>query len=147
MSDVDDPSIKVTIRTGTSTRPAQPGGNNRPRGRVSARSQDRFVRYLLQRDGILVWPHRDMSAEIVQRSMRDGGLRRNRRVKLAIESHDCAETEVAGNCTVCLQKFKLEEKLATLSCAHTFHFACLQEWGKYKQECPLCRSAIPILER
>jgi hypothetical protein len=71
----------------------------------------------------------------------------NQNIKLDITSHKCSNSEVSKECAVCLEKVKLGDKLATIDCAHTFHYSCIIEWGKYKQQCPLCRSRIPILER
>lgn len=71
----------------------------------------------------------------------------NQNIVLDIRSHKCNNSEVSKDCAVCLEKVKEGDKLATIDCAHTFHYSCIIEWGKYKQECPLCRSRIPILER
>jgi hypothetical protein len=84
---------------------------------------------------------------VIARSMRDSELQRNPSVVLDIRSHHCKTTEVDGTCSVCQSKFKLGEKLSEVRCGHNFHYDCLQEWGKYKPECPLCRARIPILER
>lgn len=85
---------------------------------------------------------------ILYRSLYEGGLKRNPILQLDLNSHYCLTTEVNNECSICSTKFSLGNKLTTLeSCKHTFHYSCLEEWGKYKQECPLCRNPIPILER
>jgi hypothetical protein len=55
-------------------------------------------------------------------------------------------TKPIAECSVCLEKIRIGESMSTLDCAHTFHNNCINEWGSYKQECPLCRNPIPILE-
>jgi hypothetical protein len=88
------------------------------------------------------------SQNILYRSLYEGGLKRNPILQLDLNDHYCRPTEVDNDCTICSTKFSLGNKLTTLeTCNHTFHFSCLEEWGKYKQECPLCRNPIPILER
>ena len=47
-----------------------------------------------------------------------------------------------------LDKFDdLKEKPYMITpCNHIFHTSCLKEWYEQKQDCPLCRLALPILE-
>jgi hypothetical protein len=41
------------------------------------------------------------------------------------------------NCAICLER--LDEKQQTaLSCAHSFHFGCIEAWLKIRPNCPLC---------
>jgi len=52
-----------------------------------------------------------------------------------------------NNCSVCINDFKKDDIVSLLTnCKHVFHTECIIEWGKYKQECPLCRSILPILK-
>jgi hypothetical protein len=171
----NDENIRVNIRTGTSTRAPCPRSVERPEY-YSENIPDN-VRYRLVPDnsltttiefginGIPVNSYQDLMSlmnfanfanmrnddivnSVLGRSMNDTELRRDPTIRLNIRSHHCKTTEIDGDCPVCQSKFKLGDKLSTLhSCKHTFHHDCLQEWGKYKQECPLCRSVIPILER
>ena len=71
---------------------------------------------------------------------------RNNNIVLDIHSHKCTVSEMSKECAVCLEKIKEGDTVSTIDCAHTFHYACITQWGKYKQECPLCRTPIPILE-
>jgi hypothetical protein len=71
---------------------------------------------------------------------------KNTNIILDIQSHKCTVSEISKECAVCLEKIKEGDTLTTIDCAHTFHYSCITEWGKYKQECPLCRTPIPILE-
>ena len=45
-------------------------------------------------------------------------------------------------CMVCLLQFKNEDDVQYLSCSHLFHHKCVNEWVKYKPECPTCRQQI-----
>jgi len=31
-------------------------------------------------------------------------------------------------------------------CEHAFHAKCLEEWIKYKRQCPICRAVLPPLD-
>jgi hypothetical protein len=73
----------------------------------------------------------------------DCDLVRDPDIQLDIEERYCRLGEIDNDCPICQEKFKLGEKLSTLDyCLHTFHFSCIEEWGRYKQECPLCRTEI-----
>ena len=45
-------------------------------------------------------------------------------------------------CMICMQIFNDDDDI-TNEC-HRFHFKCLEEWVKYKPECPTCRNQINI---
>jgi hypothetical protein len=49
-------------------------------------------------------------------------------------------------CSVCLSNFNTNENLIQLDCKHFSHTECLNEWVKYKTECPVCRSNIKTTE-
>ncbi|XP_058727580.1 probable E3 ubiquitin-protein ligase RHY1A [Vicia villosa] len=46
------------------------------------------------------------------------------------------------DCAVCLESFKMGEKLIPLPCAHKFHSTCLKPWLENNSHCPCCRTAI-----
>lgn len=162
-----DPSIRINIRTGTSTRRALPLPSDtwnfaeptqtRPIPEVAVGfSIEPPPRQVNPYTGLLtllqVANHARYQPHtinlILENSMADGELERNEMVQLDIEKRNCRSTEVDQDCGICKEKFKLGEKLTTLDdCEHTFHYNCIDEWGKYKPECPLCRVTIPILER
>ena len=53
------------------------------------------------------------------------------------------------NCSICLEKFNLNDEIVVLSCNHEFHRLCAKEWflqniGK-KQTCPNCRNNLKYL--
>ena len=89
----------------------------------------------------------DILNDVINRSIYESKLYRNPSIRLDINQHNCTNTEVNESCSICQLKFKTGDNLTTLQdCNHTFHYNCIQEWGKYKQDCPLCRKSIPILE-
>jgi len=54
--------------------------------------------------------------------------------------------DLSENCSICLEKYKKNEKCIRLNCSHIFHKQCLNEWFKNKinkseeLNCPLCRN-------
>ena len=47
-----------------------------------------------------------------------------------------------GSCPVCLEDLKLNAKVYSLTCKHTFHSRCLTKWLKDNVICPVCRNDI-----
>lgn len=157
MSNIEnDETIRVNIRTGTSTRaPCPRNTESRHQLPFEAEITIEFSSVPMnsypQLMSMLNTGHFYIDEnvnDLIARSMYDSQLSRNPTIRLDIRPHNCKSIEVDQHCSVCQDKFKLGDSLSTLQdCKHTFHNECLEEWGKYKQECPLCRSAIPILER
>ena len=58
--------------------------------------------------------------------------------------HDVGEDKECSICKVC---YKQGDDLSILNCEHIFHTKCIEEWGLYKAECPLCRCNIPLIEK
>lgn len=148
----NDSEIRVNIRTGTSTQTANP--------RIQTRniiSNQLPIQYGPISFEIISYDRPLMTSDfndtniinrVLERSFHDTSLRRNPVVQLDLNSHTCRTSEIDDECSICSLKFALGDKLTTIeSCNHSFHFSCLEEWGRYKQECPLCRNTIPILER
>ena len=46
------------------------------------------------------------------------------------------------NCTICLEDFKVKDKLMYLPCFHLFHKDCIISWAKENSICPLCKIDI-----
>ena len=58
---------------------------------------------------------------------------------------DDAETGTVA-CVICMSPLDfdaLEERMLT-PCGHAFHGECLQRWMAIRQECPVCRGALPV---
>jgi hypothetical protein len=81
---------------------------------------------------------------ILQRSLYDQELKRDDSVVLDVDKTLCSKEDEKQDCSVCMTNLSENEYKSTLSCSHTFHYDCIQEWGKHKQECPLCREKISI---
>ena len=46
---------------------------------------------------------------------------------------------IPEQCIICISEFKLNEKLITLECGHTYHYECITEWYQKNQACPICK--------
>ena len=42
-------------------------------------------------------------------------------------------------CSICLEDFKIREKVAVLPCIHFFHNNCIKNWIKKQNTCPICK--------
>ncbi|PON85065.1 43kDa postsynaptic protein [Trema orientale] len=58
-------------------------------------------------------------------------------------------------CSICLEEFSFDhnigddraQKLAKMPCSHVYHKNCIEEWLKTSHMCPLCRYAMPTIDR
>jgi len=50
-----------------------------------------------------------------------------------------AASQSTQTCTICMENFKIGEKLRTLPCFHYFCAECVDPWLQRKDECPVCR--------
>lgn len=41
-------------------------------------------------------------------------------------------------CSICLESFKVGEKMVTIPCFHQFHKECISQWLHEKANCPIC---------
>ena len=48
------------------------------------------------------------------------------------------------SCIICTDEFNSNDDVQFLSCKHVFHHNCLNTWVKRKQDCPCCRTSIPV---
>lgn len=46
------------------------------------------------------------------------------------------------SCYICVVNYVEGEMITQLDCQHNCHTECLNEWVKYKAECPICRSEL-----
>ena len=137
MDTENDESIRVNIRTGTSIRRPQPLPVSRQAG------PNPFLYNTLFN---LLSSREDNLSRILDMTLSDSGLRKNPSVHLDIPVRMFKLPDRGHKCPVCQSEYVEGEELTTLQkCKHTFHYNCLQEWGKYKQECPCCRDSIGII--
>lgn len=46
-------------------------------------------------------------------------------------------------CSICMEKFKSNQKIRTLGCSHYFHCRCVDGWFlNYDDRCPVCRVEV-----
>jgi hypothetical protein len=49
------------------------------------------------------------------------------------------------SCSICMEKYSLNQKIYKTSCSHYFCIDCLDKWLVCKNNCPVCRADIDIL--
>jgi len=47
-----------------------------------------------------------------------------------------------NTCCICLEEYKMNEKICILNCSHEFHKKCLESWLYQSNTCPLCVEEI-----
>lgn len=70
----------------------------------------------------------------------------NEHIQIDIEIEDMNENIVFDEtiddnfvCSICINTSECEDKKTIKTCKHSFHSKCIDEWLKYKKECPICR--------
>jgi len=53
-----------------------------------------------------------------------------------------AQVENSSQCTTCMENFELNERVASLNCAHIFHKDCIVPWLLRHSTCPICRANV-----
>lgn len=54
-------------------------------------------------------------------------------------SESCAKDKI---CSVCQEDFEIGVNLRTLSCNHSYHIACIDQWLTMQSKCPVCNVSI-----
>lgn len=47
-----------------------------------------------------------------------------------------------NECSICLGKYKITDKIKELPCRHIFHKKCIKNWLERSDKCPLCQFDI-----
>ena len=71
---------------------------------------------------------------------------RNPDIEINIEGDyfkECSD-KLDNICVICQDEFEECYKITNLSCDHIMHSMCIEEWVKYKAECPVCRKSISV---
>ena len=76
---------------------------------------------------------------VMEESLNEYNLKYNNNIKISAKK---TKTKKDCECSICLEKIKKGTEIYTLPCGHYFHQKCLDEWVKYKSECPICRNKI-----
>ena len=58
------------------------------------------------------------------------------------KSLKATKENILETCYICVLNYGEEEMITQLACNHNCHTECLNEWVKYKSECPICRSEL-----
>ena len=81
----------------------------------------------------------------LQNSENDLQLRRNDNVVVLVgtQSYDTTDKKY-DECSICTDKYEKKDEVSVLDCGHIYHSKCINEWGKYKPSCPVCKREISI---
>ncbi|KAM0908257.1 hypothetical protein ACQ4PT_015578 [Festuca glaucescens] len=78
-----------------------------------------------------------------RRGLEEAAIRRIPTLRYRKQQPSCPQTQVAGECAVCLSEFQEGERLRLLpTCLHAFHIDCIDAWLQGAANCPLCRAAV-----
>ena len=81
----------------------------------------------------------------IQNSENDLQLRKNDNVVVLVKTQPYNTTDKKyEECSICTDKYDKNEEVSVLDCGHIYHPKCINEWGKYKPSCPVCKAEIPI---
>ena len=64
---------------------------------------------------------------------------------LKIKSNDDLLSDLLDNnreCSICLEEYNQNDKVANLNCNHNYHWECIKIWLKENNTCPICRENI-----
>lgn len=64
-------------------------------------------------------------------------------IEISFSIQKC-EDESSVQCAICCIDFEREDKLVELPCSsqHVYHSACISEWLKRSNDCPLCKKDV-----
>lgn len=102
----------------------------------------------------------DVLNRITQLSFfQDQELKKNDNIKINLDringsKRKTLETDEKETCVICAENYKKDEVIIELDCngqhnnenLHHFHFNCLENWTKYKSDCPICRKKISVID-
>ena len=63
-------------------------------------------------------------------------------LKLNIRKVNSNDNLLLDECSICLEKYNVKEKILQLECNHAFHKKCIQTWLNKNNSCPQCRENI-----
>jgi hypothetical protein len=71
-------------------------------------------------------------------------ISKNENQEINLQQVIYTKIDVDETCTICLSVFENGDSIGHLDCNHIFHFECINEWCKYKSQCPMCREEVQI---
>lgn len=82
----------------------------------------------------------------IQRSLEEYELKKkDTNIEVDFYTYNTTEKKY-DTCSICQEQYKEDSIVCILSCEHYFDKECLETWGKYKPECPMCKISIPTKE-
>ncbi|KAG2257444.1 hypothetical protein Bca4012_094626 [Brassica carinata] len=65
--------------------------------------------------------------------------------KASIDAMRVVDTDGwGGECAICLEELKVEERVKEMPCKHRFHGGCIEKWLGLHGSCPVCRYEMPV---
>ena len=61
-----------------------------------------------------------------------------------IEDEKLIKNENIKKCSICLDNYKIGDKILYLPCFHLYHSKCIKKWLKCSKKCPLCKEEVNI---
>ncbi|KAK7567005.1 hypothetical protein IWX91DRAFT_285841 [Phyllosticta citricarpa] len=55
---------------------------------------------------------------------------------------DFPDSELKGECSICIEGVQIGEEVAVLPCGHWFHHSCISAWLREHDTCPHCRKGV-----
>lgn len=52
--------------------------------------------------------------------------------------------DLTNECSICMEEYKLDEKLSELVCNHVYHHDCIIMWLNRNNSCPICKRNMDI---
>lgn len=54
---------------------------------------------------------------------------------------------IVGTCNICLEDYQAGEAIKSLSCPHTFHKGCIDQWLRRVACCPVCKADVGMYKK
>ena len=51
---------------------------------------------------------------------------------------------IINRCSICVDDFKLNDKIRQINCGHLFHAKCIKPWLLKSKLCPNCKCEIQV---
>ncbi|XP_071916711.1 uncharacterized protein [Coffea arabica] len=58
-----------------------------------------------------------------------------------VEASGCSEDEADIKCSICQEEYAVGDEIGKLGCEHGYHVACIQQWLRLKNWCPICKAS------
>lgn len=67
------------------------------------------------------------------------------KLNITNQKYSTIKSDTHNECSICCDIYDDNDNVSILSCNHLFHTKCIENWGYKKNNCPICRTSIPIL--